>query len=127
MQRTKAHWRYSVDYAAAPSHAISARIRTRTVTLLARLAQDKAKARPTPPLGVRFSQSPLPEEACQNSSPQDCLNTTPEKLQLVVENLSQLRDAHRLGPLQAGTVELFQLDYVTAIEPTLIMEAALKR
>ncbi len=89
--------------------------------------RDKAKARPTPPLGVRFAQSPLLEEVCRDSTPQKCLNTTPEKLQLVVESLSDLRDTHRLSTLQPGTVELFLKDYTAAIEPTLIVEAALKR
>ena len=90
-------------------------------------ARDKAKARPTPPLGVRLAQSSALKKVCANSTPQDCLNTTPDKLELVVETLSELRDEHRAGPLQRGTDELFLLDYQAAIEPTLTIEAALNR
>ncbi|MCA0873615.1 hypothetical protein LCL97_22510 [Seohaeicola saemankumensis] len=91
------------------------------------VALTRAQARPTPALGVRLAKSEALEKVCKNSTPEQCLNTVPEHLELVIGSLSDLRDTHRHGTLSQDEVAFYRNEYTKDARATLTIEGALKR
>lgn len=87
-----------------------------------------ADARPTPGLGMlgRFDAA-LGKVCGDFDSFQDCIDVTPDNLELIVERLSGLRDRHKSSGLGPNTVAAAKQGYEVIIAQLLSLEAALKR
>lgn len=95
--------------------------------------QNRAKARPTPTYSKKVADQLAKFEILRDicggaqGDPGSCVNSSPGVLKKIVENLSKMRDIHKIQGLKKDIVNLFKGNYEIAINQALTVEAALKR
>lgn len=95
--------------------------------------QNRADARPTPPLAKRLSDQLAKFEVLkavcgsEEGDPGSCVNSSPSALKAIVGTLSKMRAVHKMSGLKKDIVALFKQDYDISIHQALTVEMALKR
>ena len=88
----------------------------------------RAATRPVPPLASRLAKTSVFRKVCPaTDDPEVCLNATPDSIAMVLVTLRTMRTTHRTQGLDPAIVELFQREYLTAIDQAMTVEAALER
>jgi len=90
--------------------------------------KSRAATRPIPPLASRLAKTSVFRKVCPaTDDPEVCLNATPDSIEMVLNTLRTMRTTHRTTGLEPAIVDLFQREYLTAIDQAMTVEAALKR
>ena len=90
--------------------------------------KSRAATRPLPPLASRLAKTSVFRKVCPaTEDPEVCLNATPDSIAMVLSTLRTMRTTHRTQGLDPAIVELFQREYLTAVDQAMTVEAALER
>lgn len=87
-----------------------------------------AKSRPVPALNATLAAlGPLKDLCKDEADPTACVNSTAQKLQGIVDVMSELKRVHGKLGLQPSVVAFYRLDYQQSVLDALTIENALKR
>ena len=87
--------------------------------------RQRAETRQLPPLTKRLEKVNFVSAACPQIN--DCVNTSPDAIQRVIENLKTLQNRHLNSGIPPDLVNGFETRHQTAIQQALFVERALER
>lgn len=87
--------------------------------------KQRAATRQMPPLSKQLNKVKFVSDKC--SDPTSCVNTSPQSIESVIENLKLVQTTHRKIGLDPDVLEGFERRHVIVIQQALFVERALKR
>jgi hypothetical protein len=95
--------------------------------------RQQALARPIPPLAKKLADQLVKykvlKEACGDAggNPSSCVNSSPNGMLVIINNLTKMRDVHKASGLKKDIVAIFKNAHDISMSQALTIETALKR